>query len=243
MGMKTILALMEKHDGMQSMLETALLLARRYGSYVEGVPLLWATPDLALGNIVVAFPAEHYGREIAAEARRARRTFEAFMQKNDVPRSTTRTTSLSFGWLSAPQEDETFVGNYGRAFDVIVMNRPDVTSSPLYRRALESALFESGRPLLLCPPSPPEHIGTNVLIAWNGSTEQARAVALGMPLLERAERVTVLTVTGGTGVPGPSAEQMIIYLQRNGVPASARWQKYWRGYSGRCSNIGLRSFD
>src|SRR5262249_29070190 len=108
MGMKTILALMEKHDGMQSMLETALL--------------------LALGDIVVAFPVEHYGREIAAEAQRARRTFEAFMQKNDVPRSTTRTTSLSFGWLSAPQ-GETFVGNYGRAFDVIVMNRPDILLS------------------------------------------------------------------------------------------------------------------
>jgi nucleotide-binding universal stress UspA family protein len=220
MGMKAILVLIEKHDAVQSVLETALLLARRYGSYVEGVPLLWATPDLALGDIVVAFPVEHYGREIAAEAQRARRTFEAFMQKNDVPRSTTRTTSLSSGWLSAPQ-GETFVGNYGRAFDVIVMNRPDATSSSLYRGALESALFESGRPLLLCPPSPPEHIGTNVLIAWNGSTEQARAVALGMPLLERAERVTVLTVTGGTGVPGPSAEQMIIYLQRNGVPAES----------------------
>ena len=113
MGMKTILVLMEKYDGMQSVLQVALLLARRYGSYVEGVPLLWATPDLALGDIVVAFPVEHYGREIAAEAQRARRTFEAFMQKNDVPRSTTRTASLSFGWLSAPQ-DETFVGNYGQ---------------------------------------------------------------------------------------------------------------------------------
>jgi nucleotide-binding universal stress UspA family protein len=221
MGMKAILVLIEKHDAVQSVLETALLLARRYGSYIEGVPLLWAIPDLALGDIVVAFPVEHYGREIAAEAQRARRTFEAFMQKKDVPRSTTRTASLSFGWLSAAPENETFVGNYGRAFDVIVMNRPDATSSPLYHRALESALFESGRPLLLCPPSPPEHVGTNVLIAWNGSTEQARAVALGMPLLERAERVTVLTVTGGTGVSGPSAEQMIIYLQRNGVPAES----------------------
>ena len=215
MGMKTILVLMEKHDGMQSVLETALLLARRYDSYIEGVPLRWATEDFALGDIVVAFPVEQYEREIAAEAQRARQTFETFMQKNDVPRSTTRTTSLSFGWLNEPPEGETFVGNYGRAFDVIVMNRPDANSSGLYHRALESALFESGRPMLLCPPSPPEHIGTNVLIAWNGSTEQARTVALAMPLLERAERVTVLTVTGGTGVPGPSAEQMIRYLQRN----------------------------
>jgi nucleotide-binding universal stress UspA family protein len=148
MGMKTILVLMEKYDGMKSVLQVALLLARRYGSYVEGVPLRWATPDFPLGDIVVAFPVEQYEREIAA-----------------------------------------------------------------------GALFESGRPLLLCPPSPPGHIGTNVLIAWNGSTEQARAIALAMPLLERAERVIVLTVTGGTGVPGPSAEQMIKYLQRNEVPA------------------------
>jgi nucleotide-binding universal stress UspA family protein len=219
MGMKTILVPMEKHDDMQSLLETALLLARRFGSYIEGVPLRWATPDLALGDLVVAFPVEQYARELAAEEQRTRQTFETFMQKNDVPRSTTGPASLSFGWLGEPPEDETFVGNYGRAFDVIAMNRPDKNSSPLYHRALESALFESGRPLLLCPPSPPGHIGTNVLIAWNGSTEQARAVALSMPLLERAERVTVLTVTGGTGVPGPSAQQMIGYLQRNGVPA------------------------
>jgi nucleotide-binding universal stress UspA family protein len=222
MGMKTILVLMEKYDDMQSVLETALLLARRCGSYIEGVPLRWAIQDFALGDIVVPFPVEQYEREIAADAQRARQTFETFMQKNDVPRSTTtRTPSLTFGWLSEPPEDETFVGNYGRAFDVIVMNRPDENSSVLYRRALESALFESGRPLILCPPSPPGHIGTNVLIAWNGSTEQARAMALAMPLLERAERVTVLTVTGGTGVPGPSAQQMIRYLQWNGVPAES----------------------
>ena len=40
-----------------------------------------------------------------------------------------------------------------------------------------------------------------------------------MPLLQKADRVTVLTVIGGTGVPGPSAEQLIRYLQRNGIAA------------------------
>jgi nucleotide-binding universal stress UspA family protein len=41
-----------------------------------------------------------------------------------------------------------------------------------------------------------------------------------MPLLQQAERVTVLTVAGGTGVPGPSGEQVVRYLERNGVPVS-----------------------
>jgi len=39
MSMKTILVPTEKHDAMRSALETALLLARRYGSYIEGFAL------------------------------------------------------------------------------------------------------------------------------------------------------------------------------------------------------------
>jgi len=141
------------------------------------------------------------------------------MQKHDVPRSTEATVSLSFGWLDEAPEGESFVGSHGRVFDVIVMNRPDANSTGLYNRAIESGLFESGRPILISPPSPPRQIATNVLIAWNCSTEQARAIALAMPLLQKADRVTVLTVTGGTAVPGPSAEQLIRYLQRNGIAA------------------------
>ena len=159
------------------------------------------------------------GKIVAEAAKQARQIFKSFMQKHDVPRSTGTKESLSFGWLDEAPEGESFVGSYGRVFDVIVMNRPDANSTGLYNRAIESGLFESGRPLLLAPPSPPRQIATNVLIAWNCSTEQARAIALAMPLLQKADRVTVLTVAGGTGVPGPSAEQLIRYLQRNGIVA------------------------
>jgi hypothetical protein len=68
--------------------------------------------------------------------------------------------------------------------------------------------------------SPPKQIATNVLIAWNGSTEQTRAIAFAMPLLQQAERVKVLTIPGGAGVPGPSGEQLTRSLQRNGIPAT-----------------------
>src|SRR5262249_19050499 len=55
-----------------------------------------------------------------------------------------------------------------------------------------------------------------ILIAWNGSTEQARATAFAMPLLKKASHVVVLTVQGGT-VPGPTGEELARYLHRNGV--------------------------
>jgi nucleotide-binding universal stress UspA family protein len=220
MGMKTILVPIEDHDAMQSALETALLLGRRCDSYIEGFALRWAINEFMVGDVVGGMPLETYRQDIAEEAKKARQIFETFMQKHDVPRSTETTESLSFGWLDDVSEGESFIGSYGRVFDVIVMNRRDAKSGPLHDRAIESGLFESGRPILLSPPSPPRQIATNVLIAWNCSTEQARAIALAMPLLQKADRITVLTVIGGTGVPGPSAEQLIRYLQRNGIVAA-----------------------
>jgi nucleotide-binding universal stress UspA family protein len=163
-----------------------------------------------------------YSEDIAAETKKAKRIFETFMQQHDVPRATETTKSMSFGWLDDASEGESFIGSYGRVFDVIVMKRRDEHSGPMHDRAIETGLFESGRPILLSPPLPPRQIATNVLIAWNCSTEQARAIALAMPLLQKADRITVLTVIGGTGVAGPSAEQLIRYLRRNGIVAEAK---------------------
>jgi nucleotide-binding universal stress UspA family protein len=219
MSMKTILVPMENHDAVQSALETALLLARWCDSYIEGFALRWAINEFMVGDVVGGMPLAMYRQDIAEEAKQARQIFESFMQKHDVPRATETTESLSFGWLDDAPEGESFIGSYGRVFDVIVMNRRDARSGPLHDRAIESGLFESGRPILLSPPLPPRQIATNVLIAWNCSTEQARAIALAMPLLQKADRVTVLTVIGGTGVLGPSAEQLIRSLQRNGIAA------------------------
>ncbi len=158
----------------------------------------------------------------AAAARlekQARQIFESFMDTHNVPRSTAKTEALSFGWFDDAPQSEDFIGSYGRVFDLIIMSRPDANETFVHNRALYSGLFESGRPILLAPPWPPPEIATNVLIAWNRSTEQARATALAMPLLQKANRVTVLTVIGGTEVPGPSPEQLIFYLQRNGIAA------------------------
>ena len=219
--MKTILVPMEGHDAMRAALETALLLARRRNSYIEGFSLRWQISEFAGVDMMGGLPLERYTKDSEDEAKKARQSFEFFMQNNEVPRSIDITRSLSFGWLNDSPEGASFVGSYGRVFDVIVMNRPDVNSTGVYYRAIESGLFESGRPILLAPPSPPRQIATNVLIAWNCSTEQARTTALAMPLLQKADHVTVLTVTGGTAVPGPSAEQLIRYLQRNGIKAES----------------------
>ena len=218
MGFKTILVPIEQHDLMNSTLETALLLARKFDSYVEGFALRVELPTAFAVGDVGAVPIPALEQDIAENEKQSRGLFENFMQAHGVPRAGDPKT-LSSGWLGNAPEGDQFVGGQGRVFDVIVLGKPARDPKGPRMTTLEAALFESGRPVLIAPPSPQPQMGTNVLIAWNCSTEQARATAFAMPILKRASRVIVLTVEGGAAVPGPSGEQLCRYLQLNGVPA------------------------
>jgi nucleotide-binding universal stress UspA family protein len=220
MTMKTILIPTERGESMSSALRAALLLARRFDSYIEGFALQPGISQFLAVDMGGSVATESFRQGSIEEAKKAKATFESFMQERGVPRSSQAASGLSFSWLDDAPEGEDIVGSYGRVFDLIVLSRPDATSLGLHRRALESGLFESGRPILLSPASPPKQIATNVLIAWNGSTEQTRAIAFAMPLLQQAERVKVLTIPGGAGIPGPSGKQLTRSLQRNGIPAT-----------------------
>src|SRR4029077_420062 len=167
---------------------------------------------------VGAVPIPTFEQDIAENEKRSRSLFENFMQEHGVPRGGD-TKALSSGWLDNTPEGDHFVGSNGRVFDIIVLGKPGRDPKGPRMTTLEAGLFDSGRPVLITPPSPQPQMGANVLIAWNCSTEQARATAFAMPILKRASRVTVLTVEGGAAVPGPSGQQLCRYLQLNGVSA------------------------
>jgi len=218
MGFKTILVPIEQHDLMNATLETALVLARKFDSYIEGFALRVEFPAVFAIGDVGAVPIPALEQDIAENEQRSRGLFENFMQAHGVPRAGDA-KAMSSGWLDNAHEGDHFVGSHGRVFDVIVLGKPGSEPKGPRMTTLEAALFESGRPVLIAPPSPQPQMGTNVLIAWNCSTEQARVTAFAMPILKRASRVVVLTVEGGAAVPGPTGEQLCRYLQLNGVPA------------------------
>jgi nucleotide-binding universal stress UspA family protein len=217
--MKTILVPTQDIAAMKSALEVAVLLARRAGSYIEGFPLRVAIPPYVVAELTAGFTMDTYAAQRDEETAELRRLFETFMQGHGIPPVGTTAEPPSFGWLALAPEDDSFIGSHGRAFDITVMSGLDTNSTGLHRRAIESGLFESGRPVLLAPPAASKQIATNIMIHWNGSTEQARANAFAMPLLHLADRVMVLTVVGGQEVPGPSAAEILRQLQHNGIAA------------------------
>jgi nucleotide-binding universal stress UspA family protein len=217
--MKTILLPTQHIATMNATLEVAVQLARRTGAYLEGFPLRIAIPPYVVAELTAGITMAAYDAQRDDEMAELRRLFETFMQEHGVPPSGASENRPCYGWLAAAPEDEGFIGSYGRAFDITVISRLDSESSGLHRRAIETALFESGRPVLLAPPAATKQIASNVMIHWNGSTEQSRANAFAMPLLRMAERVTVLTVVGGQEVPGPTADDVLRQLQHNGIAA------------------------
>jgi len=218
MSFRTILVPIEQHDLMGSTLETTLCLARKFDSYIEGFALRVANPAAYAMADAIAVTMPNLEHDIAENARQTRGLFETFMLEHGVPCGA-HTAALSSKWLEDSPEGDDFVGSHGRLFDVIVLGRPGHSPKGSRMGTLEAALFESGRPVLIAPPSPRPQMGTNALIAWNCSTEQVRAIAFAMPILKRAARVVVLTVEGGAAVPGPTGQQLCHYLQMSGVPA------------------------
>jgi nucleotide-binding universal stress UspA family protein len=218
--MKAILVPVEPHNRVQSVLESALLLGRKFDAHIEGFAL-----RPAMGNLVTMDPVSSLTvvslRDNDAEiVKQAQGIFESFMRDNGVAASAGGAAAVSSAWRDEVPDGDDFVGDYGRVFDIIVLGRPGGSPQSPRMNTFEAALFESGRPVLLAPPQPPRSIGDTILIAWNCSTEQARATALAMPLLQKAKRVIVCTVEGAT-VPGPTGEQIARYLRLNDVPTEA----------------------
>lgn len=108
----------------------------------------------------------------------------------------------------------------GRLADLIAVAKPDRDRN-LGFNTLKAALFNSGRPVLMCPPraEQPKSLGARVALAWNGSAESARALSQCMGVLRRADTVSILT-NGDDAGSGTSAEDLVGYLHLHGISAS-----------------------
>src|SRR5215468_7224222 len=97
--MKSILVPMENIETMTSALETALLLGRLRGAYIEGFALRFAISEFIAIDPAGSIPLETYRQDSLEEAAAARALFETFMQGRNVPRANGTSSGPSYGWL------------------------------------------------------------------------------------------------------------------------------------------------
>ena len=172
------------------MLETALLLARKFNSYIEGIALRRNSVGLGLEDFGVV-PVKNFVNSEEEWLKRARVLFERFMQYHDIPLSTLPNSCVSYGWREFVPPSNIFVGVYGRIFDLTIWTAPQAD----YRNSsvmLEASLFKSGRPILVVPPLAAHQLGEKILIQWSGDIADVRAIGFAIPILQHAKEVTVL---------------------------------------------------
>ena len=212
--MKSILLPVAQNEQMPSAFATARLAANLFGSVVDGVALGPAHSEIVAADPMVAVSFQSEESEIDL-CRRAREAFDAYAaQHSQEPVSGAR-----FRWRGNDSLQDAALGSLSRVYDLTVLNRPGGRGGRM--STLESALFESGHPVLMAPPSPPKSLGRTIVIHWNASTEVSRAIAMAMPILRKANRVVLVTAERSV-VPGPSAKDAVQHLLSHGIEATEK---------------------
>lgn len=116
-------------------------------------------------------------------------------------------------WTGSPNR---IIGGAGPVADLLVVSRPVKRDGSIARVFLTAALLTSARPVLVLPQAGDQPIGRRICIAWNQSTEAARAVAAALPLLQLAQHVTIVAC-GPEKRPGPRSSQLGNYLRCWGI--------------------------
>jgi nucleotide-binding universal stress UspA family protein len=155
-------------------------------------------------------------------SRSAKAIFDTFVAETKVAvtdKISVSGSAPSASWrVEVGREDEK-IANRGRVADLIVMAQPVGEVGRPSMMALHAAIFETARPVLMLPDVPPAKIGSTVVIAWNGTSEAARAVAGAMPFLESASKVVALTVETEKSVNRIDADELASYLGAHGINA------------------------
>ena len=224
--MKSILVPIEDCASLNAQLSAAVLVARQFAGHVDGVAPFkalnaYAVADGGVGISTVML--ESFEQDQRDRIDKAQKIFRTFMRDRKISwgsplKPANRPTA---DWLEERDGGDQAIGQLARLYDVTVMARQISGTSLPRGDLLETVLFESGRPILIVPPNAPTSLGKTIVIAWNGSTESARAITFSEPFLRQAERVFVLTIEGGA-VAGPDARDVERSLLRAGISAEAR---------------------
>ncbi|WP_020594032.1 universal stress protein [Kiloniella laminariae] len=211
----------DNHPENVTRMMTALQLAAKQDSvHLIGVHAL-KTPEAILygapHGITGYFPEEviQTQREnIQNQANELRKVFEEQAEK----------AGISHEWRQLEGREVDIVAFHARFTDLTIISQ----SKGNFADELEfsgSLLMENGLPILAVPHKKiPDDIAGNILIAWNGSPEAARAVKGALPLLKIARKVVLLSV-GETEEDSISQNDIANHLSRHGIICKRRTEQ------------------
>lgn len=218
MALKDLLVHVDNSKANTACLDAAIRLATAHDAHLTGLyvlPSVTAIPAFYEAQI----PAEVIESQRQADQARARDAEQAF--KTAVDRA-----GVSSEWRLVEGDVTSTLSLHARYVDLLIIAQAD-SADPLSlsQGDIEEVVLDAGRPVMVIPYiGAPGPLGRHILVAWNASRESMRAIHDGMPLLEKAEGVHVLSINppGGRAGDGdlPGAD-VSLHLARHGIKVEA----------------------
>jgi nucleotide-binding universal stress UspA family protein len=220
MSFKNILVHIDNSDRCDERLRLAGNLAKEQGAHLTG---LFVIPEkfypLYMDSTYIPSDLiENQEAQIRADCDLAEKHFRKFADHE----------GLTAEWRSDQGPIGAVVARHARYADVTVLGQGSLDEPAKYPNPFLAAdvVMTAGRPVLVIPNAGQcETIGKRIMVCWNASRESVRALNDAMPLLKKAENVTVLVVNPQNPASGdhgdiPSAD-IALYLARHGIKAEA----------------------
>jgi nucleotide-binding universal stress UspA family protein len=210
---KTILLPVVSTGVETSALESAVCLARMFVGHID---FLYARPEpVTVGSVYGAIMPGMVEELRTAADRQHAEVMGAYLEACRNRQIPTDIVGPAIGKVTARWHRETgkvidSVAAHGHTSDVIVVERG---SDLLTAQAVEGALFESGRPVLIPGLRPPSL--ETIMVAWKPTREAARSVGAALPLLAQAKRVVIASVSEGGSVTSNDMERLATMLRRH----------------------------
>jgi nucleotide-binding universal stress UspA family protein len=191
----------------------AISIAQTFSAHVTGIAFAYepAVAPAAIGDLPGDW-VEAQRAESAKAAKAAIAQFEASAQRSGLS-ADHRTLPATVGGAAD------LFGRIARRFDLSVVGQTDPETPAPEEVIIESALFESGRPVVVVPYIQKQGLTLDrVLVCWDGSRTATRAIADSLPFLTRAQAIDIVIVADGRArsdeIPGADIGQ---HLARHGL--------------------------
>ncbi len=202
MSFRTILTVLNGRDGDPASLETAHTVAAPMNSHIDVMHVrpdprgyVDFTGDAMTGDAYVQL-IESLEVEVSENAKAARARFDAWVAESGVtvvdgPGGSGKVTTT---WRERTGAEDNTIAGEARLRDLVVLSATGEEPDSMRAGAIESSIFDSGRPLLLTPRDAGLKKVGRAAVFWNGGTQAARAVAAALPLLHDAAAVDIMWV-------------------------------------------------
>ncbi|TAL02938.1 MAG: universal stress protein [Rhodospirillaceae bacterium] len=223
-----ILAIVGDANGGHDSLLLAFRAARQFNAHVDAFHVL-PDPAAALPLVSEAMSGAMVDemmtmakQESEHRAAKARQAYDQLVAEMKVPRDDgppRAAGGFAASWVEDTGVEEQVVALRACRADLITLSRPAAGNDAGALMTLNSALMQSGRPVLVAPPLQGGALPTGpfarVSVFWNGSAEATRAITAALPFLIAAEQVIVLQVEEDEWYA--PTEDLMVFLTRHGV--------------------------